>query len=64
MGDAGSWAEVAVFLGLNPMAVAMVLNFFEAESLVPWGVGSCLLFYQHIRKEVEWGGGYILGRRL
>jgi hypothetical protein len=35
---------VAVFLGLSPMAVAMVLSFFEAESLLPWGLGSSLLF--------------------
>lgn len=35
MGDAGSWTGVADFLGLSPMAVAMVLNFFEGEGLLP-----------------------------
>jgi hypothetical protein len=48
MGDTGSWTGVAVFLGLSPMAVAMVLNFFEAESLLPWEQGSGLLFYKSI----------------
>jgi hypothetical protein len=32
------------------MAVAMVLSFFEAESLLPWEQDSCLLFYKSIRK--------------
>jgi hypothetical protein len=50
MGDAGSWTGVAVFLGLSPMAVAMELNVFEAEGLLPWEQGSCLLFYKSIRK--------------
>ena len=44
MGDGGSLAAVAVFLGFSPMAVAMVLSFFEAESLLPWGQGRSLLF--------------------
>jgi hypothetical protein len=43
MGVAGSWTGVTVFLGLSPMAVAMVLSFFEAESLLPWEQNSCLL---------------------
>jgi hypothetical protein len=42
MGDTGSLTGVAVFLGLSPMAVAMVLNFFEAEGLPPWERGSGL----------------------
>ncbi len=46
MGDTGSWTGVAGFLGLNPMAVAMVLNVFEAEGLLAWEMGSCLLFYK------------------
>lgn len=58
MGDAGSLAGVVVFLGLSPKAVAMVLNFFDAVSLVPWGHGSCLLFYKYIRKSVD------VGRRI
>jgi hypothetical protein len=43
MGVTGSWTGAAVFLGLSPMAVAM-LNFFEGEGLLPWEQGSCLLF--------------------
>ena len=45
MGVTGSWVGVAVLLGLSPMAVAIVLSFFEAEGLLPWEQGSCLLFY-------------------
>jgi hypothetical protein len=63
MGDAGSWTGVTVFLDLSPMAVAMVLSVFAAEGLLPWEQGSCLLFYQSIRKAVEWGR-HELGRRL
>jgi hypothetical protein len=37
------------------MAVAMVLNFFEAEGLLPWEQGSCLLFLKWIRKGVGVG---------
>jgi hypothetical protein len=38
------------------MAVAMVLSVFEAEGLLPWEQGSCLLFFfKSIRKGVEWG---------
>lgn len=50
MGGTGSWTGVAVFLGLSPMAVAIVLNLFEAEGLPPWEQGSGLLFYKSIRK--------------
>ena len=64
MGDAGSWTGVAVFLGLSPMAVAMVLNVFEAEALLPWEQGSCLLLYISIRKAVGVGGEHVPGRRL
>jgi hypothetical protein len=51
MGVTGSWTGAAVFLGLSPMAVAM-LNFFEGEGLLPWEQGSCLLFFKSIRKGV------------
>jgi hypothetical protein len=54
MGVAGSGARVGVFLGLSPMAVAMVLNFFAAEGLLPWEQGSCLLFYN---LQINYGGG-------
>lgn len=37
------------------MAVAMVLNVFEAEGLLPWEQGNCLLFYKSIRKGVGVG---------
>ena len=46
MRDAGSLTAVAVFLGLSLMAAAVVLSLFEAESLLPWGQGSSLLFYK------------------
>ncbi len=36
MGDVGSSAGVRTFLGLSPMAEAIVLNFLEPESLFPW----------------------------
>ena len=55
MGDTGSWTGVAVFLGLSPMAVAMVLNFFDVEGLLPWGQDCCLLFFKSIRKAVGVG---------
>jgi hypothetical protein len=55
MGVTGSWTGVAVFLGLSPMAVAIVLSFFEAEGLLPWELGSCLLFY-HLQINQEGDG--------
>lgn len=64
MGETGSWTGVAVFLGLSPMAVAMVLNVFEGEGLLAWGQGSCLLFYESIRKWVEWGKRRTLKKTL
>ena len=66
MGDTGSGTGVGAFLGLSPIAVAMLLSFFEAEGLLPWGwgQGSCLLYTNQLGRRWEWRGGHELGGRL